>query len=201
VISKNEFLFIIESDKVVQSQRKKDLVELPIELERQIFKIYDGIDKDGNGSLDKEELKEALKQMNFDLMEIDFDGYFDKFDVDKDGVVTREEFKAVILDWLKMDFESADEFNESIRAEFRRATEGQTFNRVTHGQLKNIFNKLNLQISDQEFDQLFEEMTKDLKPNNSVDIDTLMSALLMKNDSISPIAQTTIINMRQGSKV
>jgi Ca2+-binding EF-hand superfamily protein len=61
VISKNEFLFIMESEKMVQSQRKKDLVELPRELEKQIFKIFDGIDKDGNGSLDRDELKEALK--------------------------------------------------------------------------------------------------------------------------------------------
>jgi Ca2+-binding EF-hand superfamily protein len=51
----------MESEKMVQSQRKKDLVELPRELEKQIFKIFDGIDKDGNGSLDRDELKEALK--------------------------------------------------------------------------------------------------------------------------------------------
>jgi hypothetical protein len=43
-----------------------------------------------------------------------------------------------------MDFESADDFNENIRTEFRRATEGQTFNRVTLPQLRMIFNKLNL---------------------------------------------------------
>ena len=68
--------------------------------------------------------------MKFEFNNDEFNKYFDRFDVNKDGVVTRDEFRNVVYDWIRLDFQSASDFNESLRREFRKFTEGSVHNRV-----------------------------------------------------------------------
>ena len=191
----------MENEKLVQNQRKRDLVELPKEFEERITRIFKQIDKDDSGTLNKRELAIALEEMKFELSGEEFDRYFEKFDVDKDGVVTREEFKSVVLDWMRIEYAAASEFNENLRSEFRRFTEGTLHNLVNGTQLMQIFRNLSIYVPQDQFDAVYEEMLRSRQTKDGVDIETVMNYLQLKTEGMSPIAQQAIINLRQSSKL
>jgi Ca2+-binding EF-hand superfamily protein len=73
--------------------QKKDS-ELKAARKTDLAAFFAQLDADGNGALDRDELKRAL--MLIGLQKIDFDAAFDALDIDGDGMVTFEEFNAAL---------------------------------------------------------------------------------------------------------
>eukprot|EP00005_Dracoamoeba_jomungandri_P010360 CAMPEP_0174276152 /NCGR_PEP_ID=MMETSP0439-20130205/60225_1 /TAXON_ID=0 /ORGANISM="Stereomyxa ramosa, Strain Chinc5" /LENGTH=174 /DNA_ID=CAMNT_0015368343 /DNA_START=695 /DNA_END=1219 /DNA_ORIENTATION=- len=59
--------------------------------------LFKGLDRDGNGMLDKEEMKLGLKLWGCDWFEGDFDTKWKELDANGDGVLSFEEFKDFIF--------------------------------------------------------------------------------------------------------
>jgi len=70
------------------------LAALAISEEKALFRAFKGMDSDGSGSLDKDELKGALEAM--DLAIAKADGIFEALGPDADGGVTFEMFKKAV---------------------------------------------------------------------------------------------------------
>ncbi len=62
---------------------------------------FDFFDQDGNGSISREELAEALNKFGQLNTEEDIDTYFDLFDKDKNGSIDLDEFLEVIKHYLQ----------------------------------------------------------------------------------------------------
>lgn len=73
------------------------------EFGNQVLKVlFDLADKDGNGTIDEEELRVALKAIGFDfLKEEQIDGIFDRADGDKNGQLDFEEWQKAAPKTLK----------------------------------------------------------------------------------------------------
>lgn len=69
---------------------------------RAIQDMFTVADTDGNGKLDKEEMKIALKRLGFTwLKDKQTDGIFKRADIDQDGFVSFEEFSAEVPNTLR----------------------------------------------------------------------------------------------------
>lgn len=53
-------------------------------------------DADGNGLIDREELKRVMASLNEELSEEDLSAMINEADTDKDGQISFEEFKAMM---------------------------------------------------------------------------------------------------------
>ncbi len=60
--------------------------------------LFKSIDKNNDGTLTREELKEAFKKMYPEVSENDIETMINEFDSNKDGILCYTEFKTFMLD-------------------------------------------------------------------------------------------------------
>lgn len=63
--------------------------------ERELYQLFDSIDKDHNGKLDKQELRAAFARSGVVVSNAKIDQFFDEVDTDHDGVISFEEWRSV----------------------------------------------------------------------------------------------------------
>jgi solute carrier family 25 (mitochondrial phosphate transporter), member 23/24/25/41 len=63
--------------------------------EKELWQLFDRIDRDNNGKLDKDELKEAFRRAGLAVSKARLEQFFDEVDVNDDGVITYEEWRCV----------------------------------------------------------------------------------------------------------
>lgn len=63
--------------------------------ERELRKLFNSIDKQQNGHLDKTELRKAFSAAGMNVDRIKLDQFFEQLDTDNDGVITFEEWRCV----------------------------------------------------------------------------------------------------------
>lgn len=62
-----------------------------------LIDVYSRVfDADGNGLIDREELKRVMASLNEELSEEDLSAMINEADTDKDGQISFEEFKAMM---------------------------------------------------------------------------------------------------------
>lgn len=61
--------------------------------ERQLRKLFESIDHDGNGHLDKNELKSAFASAGLTVPNSKLDDFFAEVDTNKDGVISFQEWR------------------------------------------------------------------------------------------------------------
>ena len=65
--------------------------------ERELFQLFESIDRDHNGSLDKEELRAAFSRAGLVISNAKLEQFFDEVDSDHDGVISFEEWRNFLL--------------------------------------------------------------------------------------------------------
>lgn len=65
--------------------------------EKELFQLFDSIDKDHNGSLDKDELRQAFSRSGVVVSNAKIDQFFDEIDTNHDGEISFEEWRLVAL--------------------------------------------------------------------------------------------------------
>ena len=65
--------------------------------ERELYQLFESIDKDHNGSLDKEELRSAFKRAGLMISNAKLEQFFDEVDSNHDGVISFEEWRNFLL--------------------------------------------------------------------------------------------------------
>jgi solute carrier family 25 phosphate transporter 23/24/25/41 len=61
--------------------------------EKELHSLFQSIDKDKNGKLDKEELQVAFKNAGLQVLPSKLNQFFSEVDTDRDGVITFEEWR------------------------------------------------------------------------------------------------------------
>jgi solute carrier family 25 (mitochondrial phosphate transporter), member 23/24/25/41 len=61
--------------------------------ERELRQLFESIDRDHNGELDKGELKAAFRRAGLAISNAKLDQFFDEVDVNHDGVISFEEWR------------------------------------------------------------------------------------------------------------
>lgn len=61
--------------------------------ERELFQLFDSIDKDHNGTLDKEELRAAFARSGVVVSNAKIDEFFDRIDTNHDGEISFQEWR------------------------------------------------------------------------------------------------------------
>merc|ERR1712115_81927 len=79
-----EFLILMKS-RIGERDPEREL--------RQAFQVFDS---DGNGSIDRKELKRLMKKLGQALSEGELDAMMDEVDTNGDGEISFEEFKAMM---------------------------------------------------------------------------------------------------------
>ena len=80
------------SGKSVQEQLRDVLQEHQVKL----IDLFRDWDEDGNGAIDKKEMRFALPALGYDVPKQAIDAFFDSIDVDKSGMIEFHELKAAI---------------------------------------------------------------------------------------------------------
>ncbi|KAL8949564.1 MAG: hypothetical protein Q9222_004338 [Ikaeria aurantiellina] len=65
--------------------------------EKELFKLFNSIDRDRNGQLDKSELKSAFSRAGLAVQNSKLDQFFAEVDTNKDGVISFEEWRDFLL--------------------------------------------------------------------------------------------------------
>lgn len=65
--------------------------------ERELYQLFESIDRDHNGSLDKDELRQAFARSGIVVSKAKLDQFFDEMDTDHDGEISFEEWRSVIV--------------------------------------------------------------------------------------------------------
>jgi hypothetical protein len=65
--------------------------------EKELKDAFSVFDSDGSGSIDRKELKRLMKKLGQALTEAELDAMMDEVDTDKDGVISFEEFKSMMV--------------------------------------------------------------------------------------------------------
>lgn len=65
--------------------------------ERELFQLFDSIDRDHNGSLDKDELRQAFARSGIVVSNAKLDEFFDEMDTDHDGNISFEEWRSAVM--------------------------------------------------------------------------------------------------------
>ena len=63
--------------------------------ERELRQLFESIDKDNNGELDKDELRAAFQRSGLTISSAKLDQFFDEVDVNHDGVISFDEWRSV----------------------------------------------------------------------------------------------------------
>ncbi|KAG2496413.1 hypothetical protein HYH03_005639 [Edaphochlamys debaryana] len=121
------------------------------ELEALMLKVFKKADADGSGQLNRHEFKEALKAAELGLTRKDINLILSHIDVDKDGLVSYEEFIPVCFQVLVERFKdeivvsdilgNADELQQMLLSAFREADPENT-GLLSQRQIKAIFKEL-----------------------------------------------------------
>jgi calmodulin len=82
-----EFLILMKS-RIGERDPEKEL--------KDAFAIFD---TDGNGTIDRKELKRLMKRLGQALTEAELDAMMDEVDSDGDGVISFQEFKSMMVRW------------------------------------------------------------------------------------------------------
>jgi solute carrier family 25 phosphate transporter 23/24/25/41 len=61
--------------------------------EKQLFALFQSIDRDHNGNLDKEELRAAFKKVGLIVPSRKLDQFFSEVDTNHDGVISFDEWR------------------------------------------------------------------------------------------------------------
>ncbi len=61
--------------------------------EKELRQLFESIDRDHNGELDKDELKLAFRRAGLAISSAKLDQFFDEVDVNHDGVISFEEWR------------------------------------------------------------------------------------------------------------
>jgi solute carrier family 25 (mitochondrial phosphate transporter), member 23/24/25/41 len=61
--------------------------------ERELWQLFESIDRDHNGSLDKDELRAAFSRAGLAISNAKLDSFFDEVDVNHDGVISFDEWR------------------------------------------------------------------------------------------------------------
>ena len=61
--------------------------------ERELWQLFETIDRDHNGELDKDELRSAFSRVGLSIPSAKLDEFFDQVDVNHDGVISFEEWR------------------------------------------------------------------------------------------------------------
>ena len=83
---------------------------------------FDAVDIDGNVSLDKDELTEVMRNVAGEMKvkaptDGDIDAVLRELDEDFDGIVSKDEFMALIIQVLRKMLESEEDLQASINAQ------------------------------------------------------------------------------------
>jgi solute carrier family 25 (mitochondrial phosphate transporter), member 23/24/25/41 len=65
--------------------------------ERELWQLFESIDRDHSGALDKEELRSAFKRAGLTISTAKLDQFFDEVDVNHDGEISFEEWRCDYL--------------------------------------------------------------------------------------------------------
>jgi solute carrier family 25 (mitochondrial phosphate transporter), member 23/24/25/41 len=61
--------------------------------EKELRQLFESIDRDHNGELDKSELKSAFRRAGLAISSAKLDQFFDEVDVNHDGVISFDEWR------------------------------------------------------------------------------------------------------------
>jgi solute carrier family 25 (mitochondrial phosphate transporter), member 23/24/25/41 len=61
--------------------------------EKELWQLFESIDRDHNGELDKAELKSAFRRAGLAISNAKLDQFFEEVDVNHDGVISFEEWR------------------------------------------------------------------------------------------------------------
>jgi solute carrier family 25 (mitochondrial phosphate transporter), member 23/24/25/41 len=61
--------------------------------ERELWQLFESIDRDHNGELDKDELRAAFSRAGLAISNAKLDQFFDEVDVNHDGVISFDEWR------------------------------------------------------------------------------------------------------------
>jgi solute carrier family 25 (mitochondrial phosphate transporter), member 23/24/25/41 len=68
--------------------------------ERELWQLFESIDRDHSGALDKEELRQAFKRAGLTISNAKLDQFFDEVDVNHDGEISFEEWRSLLFLFL-----------------------------------------------------------------------------------------------------
>ena len=77
----------------IQEKEFKVFVE---HAEKELWQLFESIDRDHSGALDKEELRQAFKKAGLTISTAKLDQFFDEVDSNHDGEISFEEWRFVV---------------------------------------------------------------------------------------------------------
>lgn len=88
--------------------------------------IFDEVDKDKSGYIEKNELKDALIKIGINPTIQEIDKFMLIFDKNKDEKISFDEFKFIFYEKIRSEMMLMDETMSKLRKEFRKADINQT---------------------------------------------------------------------------
>ena len=86
---------------------------------RRLAVLLDTLDADSSGTIDRDELQEALQKMGYHIDDQEASELFDAVDVDRTGTVLKEDISASLVDWKWVQDTFADRWVDSVRRVFQ----------------------------------------------------------------------------------
>ena len=102
----------------------------------EIAEMFSSFDKDGNGSLDFEEIKTALKSLDFRISEAEMEQLFNEMDIDRSGLIDYEEFMATLFNWASM--AETRQWEQLVREVFNKI-DADGNGKITVSELREMF--------------------------------------------------------------
>jgi solute carrier family 25 (mitochondrial phosphate transporter), member 23/24/25/41 len=66
--------------------------------EKELWQLFESIDRDNSGALDKDELRSAFKRAGLSISAAKLDQFFDEVDTNHDGVISFDEWRYAAID-------------------------------------------------------------------------------------------------------